>query len=158
MTIRIANETDYTELALMKWEHGAEDDIDYGEHNLDGVDKEGFIEEFVSFLRAHREYEIVVAEDNGIVVSAMFVYLIPKLPKPNGNAKYIAYLTNVYTKKEYRNKGIGTQMMNYIKSNLIEKKCELLFAWPSDNSIAWYQRNGFSGDNEIFECPLCREQ
>lgn len=103
------------------------------------------------------EYEIIVAEVNGIVVSAMFVYLISKLPKPNGNAKYIAYLTNVYTKKEYRNKGIGTQMMNYIKSYLIEKKCELLFAWPSDNSIAWYQRNGFNGDNEIFECPLCEE-
>ena len=136
---------------------GVEDDIDYGEHNLDGVNKDEFVEEFFAFLKAHKEYEIIVAEVNGIVVSAMFVYLIPKLPKPNGNAKYIAYLTNVYTKKEYRNKGIGTQMMNYIKSYLIEKKCELLFAWPSDNSIAWYQRNGFSEDNEIFECPLCEE-
>ena len=157
MEIRLANEADYNELALMKWEHGVEDDIDYGEHNLDGVNKDEFVEEFFAFLKAHKEYEIIVAEVNGIVVSAMFVYLIPKLPKPNGNAKYIAYLTNVYTKKEYRNKGIGTQMMNYIKSYLIEKKCELLFAWPSDNSIAWYQRNGFNEDNEIFECPLCEE-
>ena len=41
-------------------------------------------------------------------------------------------------------------------SDLIEK-CELLFVWPSDNSVTWYQRNGFSGDNEIFECPLCEE-
>ena len=157
MEIRLANEADYNELALMKWEHGVEDDIDYGEHNLDGVNKDEFVEEFFAFLKAHKEYEIIVAEVNGIVVSAMFVYLISKLPKPNGNAKYIAYLTNIYTKKEYRNKGIGTQMMNYIKSYLIEKKCELLFAWPSDNSIAWYQRNGFNGDNEIFECPLCEE-
>ena len=157
MEIRLANEADYNELALMKWEHGAEDDIDYDEHNLDGVNKDEFVEEFFAFLKAHKEYDIIVAEENGIVVSAMFVYLIPKLPKPNGNAKFIAYLTNVYTKKEYRNKGIGTQMMNYIKSYLIEKKCELLFAWPSDNSIAWYQRNGFNGDNEIFECPLCEE-
>ena len=157
MEIRLANEADYNELALMKWEHGVEDDIDYGEHNLDGVNKDEFVEEFFAFLKAHKEYEIIVAEVNGIVVSAMFVYLIPKLPKPNGNAKFIAYLTNVYTKKEYRNKGIGTQIMNYIKSYLIEKKCELLFAWPSDNSIAWYQRNGFSEDNEIFECPLCEE-
>ena len=157
MKIRIANETDHNELALMKWEHGSEDDIDYGEHNLDGVNKDEFVEEFIAFLKEHKEYEIIVAEENSIIVSAMFVYLIPKLPKPNGNAEYIAYLTNVYTKKEYRNKGIGTQMMNCIKSNLIEKKCELLFAWPSDNSIAWYQRNGFNGDNEIFECPLCEE-
>ena len=157
MEIRLANEADNNELALMKWEHGAEDDIDYDEHNLDGVNKDEFVDEYVAFLKSHKEYEIIVAEVNGIVVSAMFVYLISKLPKPNGNAKYIAYLTNVYTKKEYRNKGIGTQMMNYIKSYLIEKKCELLFAWPSDNSIAWYQRNGFNGDNEIFECPLCEE-
>ena len=157
MKIRIANETDYNELALIKWEHEAEDDIDYGEHNLDGVNKDEFVEEFVAFLKAHKEYEIIVAEENSIVVSAMFVYLIPKLPKPNGNAKFIAYLTNVYTKKEYRSKGIGTQILIFIKSDLIKKKCELLFAWPSDNSIAWYQRNGFSVDNEIFECPLCEE-
>ena len=141
----------------MKWEHGAEDDIDYDEHNLDGVNKDEFVDEFVAFLKAHKEYEIIIAEENSIVVSAMFVYLVPKLPKPNGNAKYIAYLTNVYTKKKYRSKGVGTQMMNYIKSDLVKNKCELLFAWPSDNSIAWYQRNGFNGDNEIFECPLCEE-
>lgn len=133
MEIRLANEADYNELALMKWEHGVEDDIDYGEHNLDGVNKDEFVEEFFAFLKAHKEYDIIVAEKNGIVVSAMFVYLIPKLQKQNGNAKFVAYLTNVYTKKEYRNKGIGTQIMNYIKSFLIEKKCELLFAWPSDN-------------------------
>lgn len=157
MKIRIANETDYNALALMKWEHGAEDDIDYGEHNLDGVNKDEFVKKFVTFLKTHKEYEIIVGEENGIVVSAMFVYLIPKLPKPNGNAKYIAYLTNVYTKKEYRSKGIGTQILNFIKDDLVKKKCELLFAWPSDNSIAWYQRNGFNGDNEIFECPLCEE-
>ena len=157
MKTRIANETDYNELALMKWEHGAEDDIDYGEHNLDGADKSGFIKEFVDFLKTHKEYRIFVAEENSIVVSAMFVYLIPKLPKPNGNAKYIAYLTNVYTKKEYRNKGIGTQILDHIKNDLIDKKCELLFAWPSDNSVAWYERNGFSGDNEILECPLVAE-
>ena len=123
MEIRLANEADYNELALMKWEHGAEDDIDYGEHNLDGVNKDEFVDEFVAFLKAHKEYEIIIAEENSIVVSAMFVYLVPKLPKPNGNAKYIAYLTNVYTKKKYRSKGVGTQMMNYIKSYLIEKKC-----------------------------------
>lgn len=75
MEIRLANEADYNELALMKWEHGAEDEIDYGEHNLDGVNKDEFVDEFVTFLKAHKEYDIIVAVDSGIVVSAMFVYL-----------------------------------------------------------------------------------
>ena len=157
MIIRSAKESDYPELALMKWEHDAEDDIDYGEHNLDGVDKERFVDEFICFLKNQNGYNIFVAEENGVVASAMFVYLIPKLPKPNGNAKYIAYLTNVYTKKEYRNKGIGTQLLEYIKNYCVDIKCELLFAWPSDNSVKWYERNGFSNENEIFECQLCEE-
>lgn len=157
MIIRFANEQDYSELALMKWEHCAEDDIDYGEHNLDGVNKDEFIGEFIAFLKGQTDYRIFVAEDNGEPVSAMFVYLIPKPPKPNGNSKYIAYLTNVYTKKAYRNMGIGTQLLNYIKKDLTNKKCELLFAWPSDNSAAWYKRSGFHEENEIFECLLCEE-
>ena len=66
MEIRLANEADYNELALMKWEHGAEDDIDYDEHNLDGVNKDEFVDDFVAFLKSHKEYEIIVAEVNGI--------------------------------------------------------------------------------------------
>ena len=34
MIIRIADETDYNELVLMKWEHGAEDDIDYSVYEI----------------------------------------------------------------------------------------------------------------------------
>lgn len=157
MNIRSANENDYNELALMKCEHCAEDDADYGEQNLDGIDKEQFIKEFIGFLMERHNYEIFVAEENQQIVSAMFVCMIPKIPKPNGNAKYIAYLTNVYTIQEYRNQGVGTQLLRYIKKHLKERKCELIFVWPSEKSVAWYKRNGFSEKNEIFECPLCDE-
>lgn len=122
MNIRFAKESDFGQLAEMKWLHGAEDDDDYGEHNLDGVNKEEFTAEFISFLKANREYRIFLAEDNNIILSAMFVYMLPKLPKPNGNAKYIAYLTNVFTKQEYRNKGIGTELLNYIKKRIFGSK------------------------------------
>ena len=87
----------------------------------------------------------------------MLVHMIPKLPKPNGNAKYIAYLTNVYTKPQYRNKGVGTELLAYIKAELSKRKCELIFAWPSDNSVRWYERSGFKTENDIVECPLCEE-
>ncbi len=30
-------------------------------------------------------------------------------------------------------------------------KCELIFVWPSQNSVDWYARNGFESDNEILE-------
>ena len=157
MKLRLAGDQDYLQLAEMKWLHGEEDDMDYGEKNLAGADKNLFTEAFVLFLQEHKEYLIFVAADGDIVASAMFVYMIPKVPKPNGKAKCIAYLTNVYTRKEYRNQGIGTELLSYIKGYLTEQKCELLFVWPSEKSMNWYERNGFSPENEIFECVLGEE-
>lgn len=157
INIRLGEEKDFLQLADMKWQHCEEDDRDYNEHNLDGADKQMFIAEFAAFFKFNKEYKIFVAEDNETVLSAMFVYMIPKLPRPNGNAKYIAYLTNVFTRKEFRNKGIGTKLLTYIKNYLAEQKCELIFVWPSDKSVNWYSGNDFSGENEIFECRLTEE-
>ena len=157
MELQLAREQDYIQLAELKWLHGEEDDLDYGEKNLEGADKKLFGEEFVRFLQEHKEYLIFVAADGDIVASAMFVYMIPKVPKPNGKAKYIAYLTNVFTRREYRNQGIGTELLTYIKGYLAEQKCELLFVWPSEKSMNWYERNGFCPENEILECVLGEE-
>lgn len=63
-------------------------------------------------------------------------------------------LTNVYTREEYRSQTIGTQVLNHIKAYLTDIRCELIFAWPSDNSTKWYARNGFCQENEVFECGL----
>ena len=63
----------------------------------------------------------------------------------------------MFTKEEYRNKGIGTELLKYIKNYLKDIKCELIFAWPSDNSINWYKKNDFKEDNDIMECILMDE-
>ena len=157
MEMRMAKDQDFTQLAEMKWLHCEEDDIDYHENTLLGVDKTIFFKEFMDFLSKHREYKIFVACNGDIIASAMFVYLIPKTPKPNGKSKYIAYLTNVYTKKEYRNKKIGAELLGYIKEQLAKERCELLFVWPSSKSVDWYCRNGFRSENEIMECGLIGE-
>lgn len=154
MELRLAREEDYIQLAEMKWLHGEEDDVDYKESNLIGVDKELFFAGFAEFLKQHNEYKICVAMDQDIVASAMFVYMLPKVPKPGRETAYIAYLTNVYTRKEYRNQKVGTALLEYVKEYLSKEKCELIFAWPSENSVNWYQRNGFCKENEVFECVL----
>lgn len=152
--IRMALEQDYLQLANIKWLHCQEDDEVYGEENCKYVDKECFISQFINFLRQDKTYKIFVYEENGLIISAMFVAIIHKVPKPNGNAKSIAYLTNVHTLKEYRNQGIGTRLLNEIKNFLFNEKCELIIVYPSDNSINFYKRNGFMPENEVFECPL----
>lgn len=155
--IRLAQEKDYAQLANMKWLHSEEDDMVYGESNLAGADKEKFLAEFIRFLETDKTYKIFVLEEREIIISAMFVSMIPKVPKPNGKAEYIAYLTNVHTLKEYRNKNKGTELLAYIKDYLREQRCELVIAWPSDHSVNWYVRNGFRQENEVFECDLISE-
>ena len=154
MELRMAQEKDYVQLAEMKWLHCEEDDADYHTTQLVGADKTKFLEEFVEFLKEHKEYKVFVASDKDVVVAAMFVYIIPKTPKPNRKQQYISYLTNVYTLKEYRNKKIGTELLTYMKDYLAKEECELIFAWPSANSVNWYTRNDFKQENEIFECSL----
>ena len=154
MELRMAQEKDYMQIAEMKWLHCEEDDADYNTTNLAGADKNKFLEEFIGFLNEHKEYKVFVASDNDVVISSMMVYVIPKTPKPNRNQKYISYLNNVYTLKEYLNKKIGTELLTYIKEYLAEEDCELIFVWPSENSVNWYSRNDFKQENEIFECSL----
>lgn len=106
---------------------------------------------------AHPEYRVYVAAQGDTLAAAMFVYVIPKVPKPGGHAQSIAYLTNVYTLPEWRNQGVGTRLLQAIEQALAAQRCELLFAWPSKRSVPWYARNGFRAENEIMECPLSPE-
>ena len=154
MIYRKAQPGDYLQLAEMKWLHCQEDDADYGENNLAGADREAFLADFAAFLERNVTYSIYCACDGQRIASAMFAALIPKVPKPGRRAASIAYLTNVYTRKEYRNQGVGTALLGYIQDQLRAQDCELIFVWPSEKSVAWYRRNGFLQENEMMECPL----
>lgn len=157
MDIRLGEKKDYLQLAELKWLHMEDDDITYNEDNLKGINKEKFISDFISFLEGDNNYKIFIAEEDDVIISAMYLCIIPKLPKANRNSESIAYLTSVYTRKDYRNKNVGTKLITYIKEYACDKKCELLFVWPSEKSVDWYCRNGFSSENEILECALREE-
>lgn len=156
MQLRLATEADYDQLVEMKWLHCQEDEADYGEgkYRLSSVDKETFLREFILFMKGHPEYRVYAAYDGETVASAMFVYRIPKTPKPGREQKFIAYLTNVYTRKEYRNQGVGARLMQHIQTELTKENCELIFAWPSEKSTNWYKRMDFSSDDALLVCAL----
>ena len=88
--LRQAGEQDHAQLADMKWRHCEEDDADYGESNLAGVDRDAFIENFVLFLRNQTTYRIFVACDGERVASAMFVAVVPQVPKPTRKSESLA--------------------------------------------------------------------
>lgn len=151
--IRLAKHSDYLQLAEMRYLHAVEDN----EVDLTDFDKEKYFADFIGFLKRENQYKIFVSVEGKKVISAMYIYLVPKIPMPKQTSKSIAYLTKVFTLKEYRHKGIGGQLLSFIKNYLKNISCELIFVWPSEESIKFYERNGFSQENDICECTLNEE-
>ena len=52
-----------------------------------------------------------MAEVDGQIVAHAFVQLIDRVPRPIEERAHLAYLTNVYTRPEFRGQGIGTQVI-----------------------------------------------
>ncbi len=88
MVIRLAAAADYAALAEMKWLHAQED----AESDLNPAGKAAFVGEFVGFLKQGHGYRAFVAEEDGRILSAMYLNIIRKTPKPCGQSQSIAYL------------------------------------------------------------------
>jgi RimJ/RimL family protein N-acetyltransferase len=151
MEFRIAGEEDIDSLSEMRWIHS------YHENNEFNVSKEEFMKECGKFLKKGMEmgnWVYWVAEDKGQIVSNIYIQKIKKVPKPHKLNAEIGYITNVHTKEKYRNMGIGTQLLKKVIEWAKTTEIELLFLWPSKRAAAFYERAGFSSQNEIIELTL----
>jgi ribosomal protein S18 acetylase RimI-like enzyme len=90
-----------------------------------------------------------IAEIREEIVSHAFVQRISMVPNPNRIHDQWGYVTNCYTKPEYRSRGIGSALMRSLIQWARDIDLELLVVWPSHESIGYYKKLGFSEENEI---------
>jgi GNAT superfamily N-acetyltransferase len=147
---RLATLADAEQLAALRWAHVAE------ETELDAGGRDEFARRFCAFLERGLgvQYACWVAESGGRIVAHIYVGLLDKVPRPGGGATRIGYVTNVHTVAECRNQGIGSRLMEQVQGWARRHEFELLFVWPSERSVPYYRRLGFTGENEIMECVL----
>lgn len=152
MIYREATIDDLAGLAELRWalrtEHEEEPPV---------VGQPEFLQRCVEWLRDRiggDGWTYWVAEDAGVIVANMFVQRIEKVPRPGRLYDELGYLTNVYTRPEYRDRGIGSALLNRVIEWAREVDLELLVLWPSDRSVRFYERAGFQGENDILELPL----
>ena len=151
MKYRLAEEEDLNSLAEMRWLH------EFEENNCSNVEKGEFIIECKAFLINGLEcgnWVYWVAEEDDEIVANIYINKIRKVPKPQKLFTEIGYVTNVHTKEKWRNKGIGTQLLKEAVAWSKENGIELLFVWPSERSVSYYEREGFKEKNEIMELIL----
>ena len=149
MNIRIAEEKDITQLIKMRWDFTIEHDE--SKKNASFTDFEKECQSFLESALNSGRWFIWVAEENGKVVSHIYIELIQKVPRPGRITYPFAYMTNVYTVPEFRNRGIGSNMLSVINKWIKENKYEFVIVWPSDESINYYKKNGYVHCTEPME-------
>lgn len=152
MKYRLAIEEDLSQLAEMRWDFQTEDETE-----KPIVEKTEFLEKCVEYLRQSFEngdWAFWIAEENGEIVSHIFVCKILSVPRPARLENLWGYLTNVYTKPDFRGKGIGAELLRQVKIWSIAQDFELLIVSPSDDSIKFYKRAGFAEQTDFYQLRL----
>jgi len=151
MDYGIASPEDVPKLARLRWDFRAE------EGETAAVSENEFIRLCADFLdRGIRSGDWVywVAREGGEIVSHIFINTIRPVPRPCNTNDRFGYITNVYTRPEYRNKGIGTELMKRAIKWAEDGGLELMIVSPSEEALAFYKRAGFSQDTEFIQLRL----
>ncbi|WP_391209696.1 GNAT family N-acetyltransferase [Psychrobacillus sp. L4] len=126
MNIRLAESKDIGRLIHMRWDFTLEDNQ---AKIFDESDLEAFKIECQDFLEKAFDSEtwfIWVAEENSKIVSHIYIELIQKVPRPGRRTHPFAFMTNVYTIKHFRNKGIGSKLITAINEWVEREKYEFI--------------------------------
>jgi GNAT superfamily N-acetyltransferase len=139
MNIRFATPEDAKKLAELRWHLHAET---HPEQPLD-MSLEDFVPAFCQGLGQLSSTVHLLAESAETIVAVLSVVRVSKLPSPDDLHGEWGYLTNVYTRPDYRNRGVGAALLTHAQAWARQTGLELLTVWPSDASISFYQRAGF---------------
>jgi ribosomal protein S18 acetylase RimI-like enzyme len=153
MDYRIANEKDIPELATLRWDFKMEDK----ETEVNYYNKQELLNECEAFLKQgfkDRTWTHWIATHEDTIISNVSVHHIRKIPKPNRYIDKFGYVTNVYTRPEFRGQTIGSKLMDYVKDWSVENDFELLIVWPSSNAVKFYERKGFCNENDVLELVI----
>ena len=94
-----------------------------------------------------------VAVDNEIVAH-IFIYVIHKIPMPHRMNASWGRVATVRTIPAYRNQGVGSALMEHVKTWSRALDLQELIVYPSEQSISFYERAGFTNNNEVFELQV----
>lgn len=152
MNYRLAAKEDLQQLAVMRWDFQTEDETE-----IPVFEKEVFVEkcaEFLSECFEASDWYFWIAEQNGKVAAHIFAKTIKTIPRPARFENGWCYITNVYTKPEFRGRGIGAELLRKVKTWATEKDFELILLSPSDESDKFYKREGFAPETDFYQLRL----
>lgn len=89
------------------------------------------------------KYSSVIALEDNYIVAAAGVCFYEKPPSISGGSGIVGYVTNVYTRKEYRGQGIGTLLMKSLNDLAQKKKADKLHLGATADGAGIYKSVGY---------------
>lgn len=95
-------------------------------------------------ILADKNHHIIVAEEDGKIVSSCVCIIVPNLTH---NQQPYALIENVVTDKAFRKRGLASACLSYAKRIAVENNCYkmmLLTGSKKRSTHKFYQKNGYN--------------
>ena len=153
MNYRQATPNDFASLAQMRWDFRTE----MLTRPLPLGTEQAFMPVMLEFLEQayhNGQWVMWLAEENGVIVSHVYIERIRKVPRPTSFDCEYGYLTNMYTVPAWRGKEVGAELLRHAVEWAREQKLEMIILWPAKGREAFYQRGGFIHEPEAMSQAL----
>ena len=95
-----------------------------------------------------KNYHVIVAEENGEIVSSCVCVIIPNLTH---NQQPYAFIENVITDEKFRKRGLATQCLNFAKEIALKENCYkmmLLTGSKKESTLDFYRKAGYNSEDK----------
>lgn len=111
-------------------------------------EKNGTVREVWEKILSDRDHHIIVAEEDGRIVSSCVCVIIPNLTR--GQRPY-AFIENVITDKEYRSRGLASACLEYARGIAERENCYkmmLLTGSKEEKTLRFYENAGYNKNDK----------
>ena len=117
-------------------------------HDNPMPDKTSEIMELWKRILDDMNHHIIVAEEDGRIVSSCVCVIIPNLTH---NQRPYAFVENVITDEKYRKRGLATACLNYAKKIARQENCYkimLLTGSKKESTLDFYRQAGYNSEDK----------
>nr|WP_314841682.1 GNAT family N-acetyltransferase [uncultured Microbacterium sp.] len=139
MRIGAAGLDDVEGLARLKWRDAMDDEPH-------GLDFTRFARDLADWWRAHEAtHSAFVArrEDDGDIIGAAWVALVPRVPRPGAVTRLSADVQSVFVLPEHRGAGTGAALVEAASRHAHARGAARITVHSSEGAVSLYRRAGF---------------
>lgn len=117
-------------------------------HNNPFPEKDNSMTELWKRILKNKDHHIIVAQEDGEIVSSCVCVIIPNLT--HGQRPY-ALIENVITHEAYRKRGLATACLNYAKKIAEKENCYkmmLLTGSKEESTLKFYEMAGYNKNDK----------